>query len=150
MMITIILIFIISITSNILQFSKISNYNKQEKLYNKTFENDFNSLIISFGYYNGTNSVLTNENAIKNSVGIVGNLNTIRGLTSYKQSKLMSEMLLYLSEFFVLNSNEFVNKNIDKIKPQLYNISKNLTDEKLIKDLNVVLWKMVSQKEGVL
>ncbi len=58
----------------------------------------------------------------------------------------MSEMLLYLSQFFVLNSNEFINKNINKIKPQLDNISKNLADEKAIKDFNVMLWKMVSQK----
>jgi 5-bromo-4-chloroindolyl phosphate hydrolysis protein len=55
-------------------------------------------------------------------------------------------MLLYLSQFFVLNSNQYINENIDKIRPQLKAISKNLNGEDAIKDFNTVLWKMVSKK----
>lgn len=142
--IALIFIFILSISVNIFQFNKINNYNKQVKVYTEMFENDFNSLIKSFDLYNGS-VALTNESAIKNSASIVAKLGSLRSLSSYGQSKPMSEMLLYLSEFFVLNSTEAIIKDIDEIKPQLLCISKNLNDERVIKDFNIILWKRVSQ-----
>jgi len=144
--ITVALLFIciLLIATNIFQFNKISNYNKQEKLNTEIFQNDFNSLIKSFDLYNGS-SALSNESAIKNSASIVASLGSLRSLTSYGQSKYMSEMLLYLSQFFVLKSNEIINKDINEIKPQLQSISKNLNDDKAIKNFNIMLWKRVSQ-----
>jgi hypothetical protein len=145
-MVVLIIICTLSISINILQYSKISNYNKQEKFYTKMFQNDFNELITSFNLYNGSGA-LSNESAIKNSASIVANLGSIRSLTSYGQSKSMSEMLLYLSEYFVLNSNEVINKDINEIKPQLQSISKTLNDEEKIKNLNIILWKRVSKEK---
>ena len=49
-------------------------------------------------------------------------------------------------KLIVLNSNQYINENIDKIRPQLKFISMNLNGEKYIKDFNIVLWKMVSKK----
>lgn len=146
MVIGLTLICILSIFINVFQFYKMKNYKNEEKFYTKMFENDFNSLIVGFDYYNGTTSALSKESAIKNSGSTVGTLGTIRDLTSYRQNKPMSEMLLYLSEFFVMNSDTYINENIDKIRPQLELISKNLNDEQTIKNLNPILWKMVSNR----
>ena len=146
-MLTLILICILSISTNIFQYNKIINYNNQEKFYTEMFQNDFKGLVVGFDYYSGTTSALSNESAIKNSVSTVDALNSIRDLTSYRSSKPMSNMLLYLNMFFVLNSNEFINKNMDEIKPQLISISKNLNDEKAIENFNIIFWKMVSQKK---
>lgn len=145
--IALIFICILPISVKIFQFNKISNYYKEEKFYTEEFQSDFNDLIVGFDYYDGRTSALSNESAIKNSVSAVAALGSIMHFTAYRQSKPMSEMLLYLSQFFVLNSNEFVNKNIDIIKPQLDSISKNLTDDKAIKNFNIILWKMISQKQ---
>ena len=143
-MIALIIICILSISVNIFQFNKISNYNKQVENYNVMFQNDFNSLIKSFDLYNGL-AGLSNDSAIKNSASIVANLSSIRSVSSYRQNKPLSEMMLYLSEFFVLNTNEVINKDIDEIKTQLLSVSKNLNDETVIKDFNIILWKRVSQ-----
>lgn len=146
MVIGLILICLISISTNVFQFYKIEHYKTEEKFYNEKFQNDFNNLEKSFTLYNASGA-LSNESAIKNSVTIVEELNTIRDLSSYRDNKPLSEMLLYLSQFFVMNSNQYINNNIDKIRPQLKYISKNLNDEKSIKDLNIVLWKMVSKQQ---
>lgn len=141
-----ILVCILSISANMLQFYKLKKYKAQEKFYTEMFRNEFDSLKKSFDLYSGSGT-LSNESAIKNSVSIVENLKSIRGLTSYRENRSLSEMLLYLSQFFVLNSNQYINENIDKIRPQLNLISKNLDDEKSIKDFNAILWKMVSNKK---
>lgn len=94
--------------------------------------------------YDGSGT-LSNESAIKNSITIVQDLNSIRALSLYRDSKPLSEMLLYLSQFFVLNSDQYINENIDKIRPQLRDIAKNLNDDKTIKEFNIVLWKMISK-----
>jgi hypothetical protein len=135
---------ILSVSFNIFQFIKIGNYNKQVKISTEMFQNNLNNLIESFDLYDGSGTI-TNESAIKNSAIIVSNLSTLRSSTEYKESIPMSEMLLYLSEFFVLNSNQNINKDINEIKQQLINVSKNIDDEKVIKDFNIVLYKKVSK-----
>jgi hypothetical protein len=145
LMIGLILICLLSLSINVYQFYKINNYKTEEKFYTEMFQNNFDSLDKSFDLYNGLGA-LSNESAIKNSIAIVENLNSIRGLSSYRDNKSISEMLLYLSQFFVLNSNQYINVNIDKIRPQLKDISKNLNDENAIKSFNSVLWKMVTKK----
>jgi hypothetical protein len=145
LMIGLILICLLSVSINVFQFYKMNNYKTEEKFYTEMFQDKFDNLDKSFDLYNGSGA-LSNESAIKNSITIVENLNSIRSLSSYKDNKSISEMLLYLSQFFVINSNQYINENIDKIRPQLKDISKNLNDENAIKDFNVVLWKMVSKK----
>lgn len=146
MMILLTLVCIFSILINAFQFYKMKNYENREKIYTKMFQDDFNKLIVGFNYYDGKTSALSNESAIKNSVSTVEAIASIRELTSFRQSKPMSEMLLYLSEFFVMNSDKYINENIDKIRPQLEVISKNLNDEKAINNLNSVLSKMIAIK----
>jgi hypothetical protein len=145
LMIGLILICLLSVSINVFQFYKMNNYKTEEKFYTEMFQDKFDNLDKSFDLYNGSGA-LSNESAIKNSITIVENLNSIRSLSSYKDNKSISEMLLYLSQFFVVNSNQYINENIDKIRPQLKDISKNLNDENAIKDFNIVLWKMVSKK----
>lgn len=140
-----ILVCILSVLINIFQFYKIKEYKSNEKYYTQMFKQNFDVLEQSFDLYNGSGA-LTNESAIKNSVSIVENLKSIRELSSYKENKATSEMLLYLSQFFVLNSDAYINENIDKVKSQLKEVSKDLDNEKSIKDFNEVLWKMVSKK----
>lgn len=145
LIIGLILICLLSVSINMFQFYKMSKYKTEEKFYTEVFQNDFNSLDESFDLYNGSDA-LSNESAIKNSITIVENLKSIRGFTSYKDNKYISEMLLYLSEFFVLNSNQYINENVNKIRPQLKDISKNLNDENTLRNFNIVLWKMVSKR----
>jgi hypothetical protein len=145
LMIGLILICLLSVSINVFQFYKMNNYKTEEKFYTEMFQDKFDNLDKSFDLYNGSGA-LSNESAIKNSITIVENLNSSRSLSSYKDNKSISEMLLYLSQFFVVNSNQYINENIDKIRPQLKDISKNLNDENAIKDFNIVLWKMVSKK----
>lgn len=143
-----ILVCILSVLINIFQSYKIKEYKSNEKYYTQMFKQNFDVLEQSFDLYNGSGA-LTNESAIKNSVGIVENLKSIRELSSYRENKATSEMLLYLSQFFVLNSDEYINENIDKVKSQLKEVSKDLDNEKSIKDFNEVLWKMVSKNSRV-
>lgn len=145
MMIGLILICMISISINVFQFYKMKDYKNQEKVYTEMFQKDFETLEKSFDLFNGS-SALSNESAIKNSVSIVENLKSIRHLSLYRESRAISELLLYLSRFFVLNSDQYINENIDKVRPQLKTISKNLNDENYVKDFNMVLWKMTSKK----
>jgi hypothetical protein len=145
LMMGLILICLLSVSINVFQFYKMNNYKTEEKFYTEMFKDNFYNLDKSFDLYNGSGA-LSNESAIKNSITIVENLNSIRSLSSYKDNKSISEMLLYLSQFFVINSNQYITENIDKIRPQLKDISKNLNDENAIKDFNIVLWKMVSKK----
>jgi hypothetical protein len=145
LMIGLILICLLSVSINVFQFYKMKNYKTEEKFYTEMFQDEFDNLDKSLDLYNGSGA-LSNESAIKNSITIVENLNSIRSLSLYKDNKSISEMLLYLSQFFVVNSNQYINENIDKIRPQLKDISKNLNDENAIKDFNIVLWKMVSKK----
>jgi hypothetical protein len=145
LMIGLILICLLSVSINVFQFYKMNNYKTEEKFYTEMFQDKFDNLDKSLDLYNGSGA-LSNESAIKNSITIVENLNSIRSLSLYKDNKSISEMLLYLSQFFVVNSNQYINENIDKIRPQLKDISKNLNDENAIKDFNIVLWKMVSKK----
>lgn len=140
-----ILVCILSVLINIFQFYKTKEYKSNEKYYTQMFKQNFDALEQSFDLYNGSGA-LTNESAIKNSVSIVENLKSIRELSSYRENKATSEMLLYLSQFFVLNSDAYINENIDKVKSQLKEVSKDLDNEKSIKDFNEVLWKMVSKK----
>lgn len=135
---------ILSVTINVCLFYKLNNYKTEKKFYTEKFQKDFDSLDKSFDLYNGSGA-LSNESAIKNSIAVVEDLNSIRSLTSYGDSKPISEMLLYLSEFFVMNSNQYINENIEKIRPQLKAISKNINDVKAIKSFNNDLWKMVSK-----
>ncbi|MCB2291616.1 hypothetical protein LGK97_18035 [Clostridium sp. CS001] len=144
-MIGLILICMISISINVFQFYKMKDYKKQEKVYTEMFQKDFETLEKSFDLFNGSGA-LSNESAIKNSVSIVENLKSIRHLSLYRESRSISELLLYLSQFFVLNSDQYINENIDKVRPQLKTISKNLNDENYVKDFNMVLWKMTSKK----
>ncbi|ADL52988.1 hypothetical protein Clocel_3307 [Clostridium cellulovorans 743B] len=51
-----------------------------------------------------------------------------------------------LSKFFVLNSNQYINENIDRIRPQLMVISKELNNEKSINDFNIILEKMIQNE----
>jgi hypothetical protein len=145
LMIGLILICLLSVSINVFQFHKMNTYKTEEKSYTEMFQNDFDSLDKSFDLYNGAGT-LSNESAIKNSITIVENLDSIRVLSSYKDNKSISEMLLCLSQFFVLNPDQYINENIDKIRPQLKAISKNLNDENAIKNFNIALWKMVSKK----
>lgn len=138
------LICIISIYINAFQFYKIRDYKSQEKLYTEEFQNALTVLNKSFDLYNS--SSLSNESAIKNSVNIVGNLSSIRELSSYKESKSISEMTLYLSQFFTLNSNQYINENIDKVKSELEIIPQSLNDDNIIKNFNAFLFKMVSSR----
>jgi hypothetical protein len=55
-------------------------------------------------------------------------------------------MLLRLEMFFVTETNDYINKNLESIKPQLINISQNLNDEKAIMELNNILEKLESKK----
>jgi hypothetical protein len=126
LMIGLILICLLSVSINVFQFYKMNNYKTEEKFYTEMFQDKFDNLDKSFDLYNGSGA-LSNESAIKNSITIVENLNSIRSLSSYKDNKYISEMLLYLSQFFVVNSNQYINENA-------------------IKDFNIVLWKMVSKK----
>lgn len=123
LMIGLIIICLLSVSINVFQFYKINNYKTEKKFYTGMFQKDFDSLDKSFDFYNGSGE-LSNESAIKNSITIVENLNSIRDLSSYRDNKSISEMLLYLSQFFVLNSNQYINENIDKIRPQLKVISR--------------------------
>ena len=140
-----ILICMLSVSINVFQFYKMENYKNQEKFYTEIFQKDFDSLEKSFDLFNDPGS-LSNESAIKNSVSIVENLKSIRDLSSYRENKSISELVLYLSQFFVLNSDQYINENIDRVRLQLKAISKNLNDEKAIKDFNMVLCKMGSKK----
>jgi hypothetical protein len=126
LMIGLILICLLSVSINVFQFYKMNNYKTEEKFYTEMFQDKFDNPDKSFDLYNGSGA-LSNESAIKNSITIVENLNSIRSLSSYKDNKYISEMLLYLSQFFVVNSNQYINENA-------------------IKDFNIVLWKMVSKK----
>ncbi len=139
-----ILICLLLVSTNVFQFYKMKSYKSEEGFYTEKFRNDFNDLEKSFDLYDGSGT-LSNESAIKNSITIVQDLNSIRALSLYRDSKPLSEMLLYLSQFFVLNSDQYINENIDKIRPQLRDIAKNLNDDKTIKEFNIVLWKMISK-----
>ncbi|MBL4935026.1 hypothetical protein JK636_04550 [Clostridium sp. YIM B02515] len=140
------LICLVSIITNIFQFNRIRKYNSDERFYTTAVENSFKGFIAGLDYYDGKTSALSNESAIKNSVSAVAGIRNIAPLSSYKDNKPLSLMLLNLDMFFVMESNEYINKNIDSIKPQLTNISKNLNDEKAITELNTVLEKLVSNK----
>jgi hypothetical protein len=139
-----ILICLISVSVNMFQFYKIKSYKSEERFYNDKFKSNFDDLQKSFDLYNESGA-LSNDSAIKNSVAIVQDLKSIRELSSYKDSKPLSEMLLYLSEFFVIKSDQYINENLDKIRPQLKIISNNLNDENSIKEFNSSLWKLVSR-----
>lgn len=130
---------IILIFTNLFQFNRIKQYATEEKSYTESFENYFNSFIDSLNYYDGETSVLSNECAIKNSISIISSVRNKCLLSKYKDNKPLSLMLLNLDKFFVMNSNEFINNNINNIKPLLTNISKNLNDEKSITELNLLL-----------
>lgn len=141
-----IIICMLSVSINVFQFYKMKMYKTEEKFYTERFQNNFYDLDKSFDLYNGSGA-LSNENAIKNSVSIVAELDSVRRLSSYRWNIQISEMLLYLSQFFVLNSNQYINENIDKLRPQLKDVSKNLNNEKTIKDFNIELWKMIPKKQ---
>ncbi|MBL4933229.1 hypothetical protein [Clostridium paridis] len=140
-----ILVCLLLVLINLFQFYRVNTYKRIEKSNTQKFQEDFNILDKSFDLYNSS-STLSNESAIKNSVSIVGELDSLRSLSSYKENKSISEMLLYLSQFFVLNSNQYVTENINKIRPKLKEISKNLNDENTIKEFNKELRKMRVQK----
>lgn len=99
-------------------------------------------LIKNFDFYNGTGA-LSNECAIKNSVSSVENLSALREFTSYKENKSLSLMFLYLSEFFVLNSNEFVHITISDVKKYLIDISNGLDDNQRIDNFNYFLYQKI-------
>jgi hypothetical protein len=139
-----ILVCLLSVSINVFQFYKINTYKAEERLYTEKFQKGFDDLEKNFDLYNGSGA-LSNESAIKNSVTIIQDLNSIRALSSYRDSKSLSEMLLYLSQFFVVKSDQYINENIDKIRPQLKTIAKNLNDENSIKEFNSILWKIVSR-----
>lgn len=136
------IICLFSILTNVFQYKKINDLKEGQKFYDDKFKSDFNGLIESFDLYNGT-SILSNECAIKNSVSAIENLRAIREFTSYKEDKSISLMLLSLSEFFVLKSNEFVNANINEVKKYLIDISNGLDDKQRIDNFNTFLWQKI-------
>ncbi|MFL0268077.1 hypothetical protein [Candidatus Clostridium radicumherbarum] len=140
------LICIVSISTNVFQFYKIEQYSNQQKFYTVAVESGFKSFITGLDYYDGKTSALSNESAIKNSVSTISSISNKMLISKYKDNRPLSEMLMYLDMFFVMESDEYINKNINSIKPQLTNISKNLNDEKAIIELNFVLKKLVSNK----
>ncbi|GFZ33037.1 hypothetical protein CSC2_35630 [Clostridium zeae] len=145
-LIILLLVCFLSIVTNIFQFNRIRKYNTEECLYTATVENSFKEFIAGLDYYDGKATPLSNESAIKNSVSAVAGMRNIAPLSSYKDNKQLSLMLLNLDMFFVMESSEYINDNVKTIKPQLTNISKNLNDEKAISELNTVLEKLLSNK----
>ena len=67
----------LSVSINVFQFYRMKNYKNQEKSYTEIFQKDFDSLEKSFDLFNDPGT-LSNESAIKNSVSIVENLNSIK------------------------------------------------------------------------
>lgn len=140
------LICIVSIPTNVFQFYKIEQYSNQQRFYTVAVESDFKAFITVLDYYDGKTSALSNESAIKNSVSAISSIRNEMLISKYKDNRPLSEMLMYLDMFLVMESDEYINKNINSIKPQLTNISKNLNDEKAIIELNFVLKNLVSNK----
>jgi hypothetical protein len=138
-----VLICIVSILINIYQFYRIKKYNIEEKFYTQAVESDFKSFIIGLDYYDGKTTQISNQSAIKNSVSTISSIRCKSLLSAYRNNKQLSVMLLYLDMFFVMESNEFIDQNIEDIKPQLVQISKNLNDENTINELNLILKKWV-------
>jgi hypothetical protein len=145
-LIVLILICVVSISTNIFQLYKIRQHNAEEKFYTNVVENGFKGFIQGLDYYDGKTTPLSNESAIKNSVSAVASIRSITPLSAYKNNKPLSLMLLNLDMFFVMETDEYINKSLESIKPQLINISKNLNDEKAITELNNVLEKLQSKK----
>lgn len=138
------LICMFSILINIFQYKKISDLKQNQKFYDNKFKDGFNNLIDSFGFYDGKRT-LSNECAIKNTVDSIESLKSIREFTSYKENKSLSLMLLYLNEFFVLKSNEFINADINDVKKYLTDISNRLDDKNVMDNFNNYLWQKLKK-----
>ncbi|ERI90316.1 hypothetical protein HMPREF1982_03919 [Clostridiales bacterium oral taxon 876 str. F0540] len=146
LLIGVVLICVTLFTTNVFQFCKIRQYNADKKFYTDEVENGFDNFVRGLDYYDGKTSMLSNESAIKNSVSAVAAIRNLAPLSKYSSSKPLSEMLMYLDMYFVMESDEYINSNINSIKPYLVSLSSNLDDEKLIKEVNLVLQKLVSNK----
>jgi hypothetical protein len=133
----------ISLFGNVIQYKKISSLEKDTKFYNERYKSDFKELIESIDMCKGLKTSLSNENAIKNSVLVVTRLASDRTFSKYANNKSLSLMELYLSEFFVLEPNEFINKNINDVKEYLIDISKDLSSSQKIDNFNNFLWQYV-------
>lgn len=137
------LICLASVLLNGYQYKKSMELKQDQKFYDEKYKNDINDLVKTFDLY--TTGGLSNECAIKNSVSAVESMETIREFTSYKNNKSLSLMGLYLSDFFILKSNEFINKNVNEVKGYLMEISKGLDDNQKIDNLNSYLWEKIKK-----